>query len=444
VLTARLFSLLAAAAQLPILTRLLAPDEYAFFAAVTAAAVYVSLVSGDPVTLAFRRFPGSSSERDNYGYAQRRILGTFLLVGALLILFGMVVGRPDVGIAAVGWGAGLAGMRFVSTAWLMWQRPWRYAINLMVSTGARTIILVSGVISGFGVYEAVAVSGIASFAVAFLMGPRGWRQRSLSRPWPKYTGVSFAAGSLGTTVMQNFDRMVLPSISDATRAGQYAVMNQGAALTVGAAFGMVQTVLFPRVLRLWEGGGQEEAMRYTRIWLDRIAASTVVLLLIVALWGNEIMAPVVGGEYADAKLLYPLIAAVGLYSIGQQLSWVKQLQLDTKTIPRVALLASMLNLTALALFVPIWGVAGAALANVLGFSIYALGMQRGTRFGFPTVVLVASLTIAGVAFPFVPGRGIEVGIAAALAGVVGCAVLGNKWRVARSVNAESLAEMKNS
>lgn len=168
VATARIASLLAAAIQLPLLTRLLPPDDYAFVAAALAMATYVSLLSGDATTLAFRRFPGSFDDRGNYAFGIRRIRNGFLAAALLVLTVGWLLSRWDLALAVTGWAAGLVGMRYVSTAWIMWQRGWWYAGNLMASTTARTAVLLCLLFTGSSTYMAVAAAGATSCCVAVI------------------------------------------------------------------------------------------------------------------------------------------------------------------------------------------------------------------------------------------------------------------------------------
>src|SRR5690242_14020411 len=111
---ARVFSLVAAAIQVPALARFLPPAEYAVGAAAIAAGVYVSLLTAEAPALAFQRFPGGLDASPGFSYARRQYYGAMVAFTCLCVAVGAVLGEIFVALAISGWGAGLASMRLTS------------------------------------------------------------------------------------------------------------------------------------------------------------------------------------------------------------------------------------------------------------------------------------------------------------------------------------------
>lgn len=385
---ARIFSLVAAAAQLPILTRLLTPAEFAIAAAAIAAASYVSLAAAEAPSLAFQRFPGSAVTRTNFAFARRQAVRTTCLITLLAIVTGLSTGHLPVAAAALGWGLGLATMRFVSTAWLMWGAPWRYSLTLIASTGIRTTLLLVLTGGGLDVSYAICGAGLASAAVGALLSPRGRDTASGVRPWPRYIGLSLATASAALGIITTVDRIVLPQISDPAAAGQYAAMATVASLSVGAFLGLMGTALFPRVLAMWDSGDHRGALRWTSqltVLSGTIAISASLVTLLV---GPDVLAWLVGAAYVDVPVAACLLAASGLYGMAQQLSWRHNLRLEAARIRNACLIAAMCNIVLLLILAPYAGTRGAAAATAAAFFAYALLVFRKSDERIGTLVVI--------------------------------------------------------
>ncbi|MDD9206590.1 hypothetical protein PU560_08945, partial [Georgenia sp. 10Sc9-8] len=198
-----------------------------------AAATYVSLLSGDPTTLAFQRFPGAATERGAFRFARSRLAWTLLTALITIIVTGFAFDRLSWALGLGGWAAGLASMRFTSTAWLMWHAPWRYAANLATSTLSRTAVLVLGIHLGMEPAIALGASGAISMVIAITFGPRADASVPRHRPWPRRLGLTLMVASLGFTLLQTFDKMLVPMLISTYAAGIYAAMYQTVAVSLG-------------------------------------------------------------------------------------------------------------------------------------------------------------------------------------------------------------------
>lgn len=396
VLAARVFSLGAAAVQLPVLTRVLTPAEFGSVALCLVAATYVSLVLGEAPTLAFQRHPGSPAQRDRFGQARTTLLLTALAVGVLGLLVGAAVGHARLVAAALAWGLGLALVRSTSAAWLMWHEPWRYAGSLMASTGVRTTALTALLVGGADPVEAVAAAGALSALVALLTGPRAPFWTSGQRVRPSSLGVDLMLASTALSLLQGLDQIVLGLVSGPAVAGVYAALVTLAGVSVGAVLSIVGAAAYPRILRRWDGGDRAAVRDLVRddaalcVIVAGSAGAAVVVL------GPTALPALLGPAYAHVGAAAAIAQAAGLYAIGQASTWVHVLSESGAVVRnRVAVLVAL----ALAL---LWtctrsaGLEGAAFASATALGGYAVWLQAGAGLGARLVVLTAAAYLAAV------------------------------------------------
>lgn len=395
VAASRVVSLVAAAVQLPFLTRVLGPEQFGLVSAALAASTFVSLFAVEPQTLAFQRFPGGAADRANYGYALHGLILTALAVSAAIMVVGAATGDLGIAFAITGWGLGLGAMRFVSTAWLMWFKPWTYAANLSVSTVTRTVVLVSIVYAGFHPYPALGLAGLASVAVALALGPKAKLKPGIERPWPRGLGLSLAVASVAIAVMHTVARAVLPALVGGVDAGRFAAMMALSDLTLVAALTMMNLVLYPRLIRSWETGQHASTMSLVSTSAVVCVMATPVAVLAFSLLGADRISLLLGNGYADIGLLLALLGACGLFCLGQQVSWLYHLSLEGTRLRNRTVFAAAAYVVALPLFSLTWGVQGAVASVVLGFLVYCVALLAYGRWLIrrmlpPALVAVAS------------------------------------------------------
>jgi O-antigen/teichoic acid export membrane protein len=427
---ARLIGLAATLVQLPLLTSSLEPAQYALVAAAIASGAYVSLASVEPATLAFQRFPGTAEARGSYARAQRQLLLSTPVVLAGVLVVGLLVDVLWVCAAAAGWGLGLAWMRLTSTAWLMWDAPWRYAYCLTGSTVLRTATLCGAVLAGVPPEIAVASAGLLSAFVALALRPRVFAGDVPDQVAPVSLGVSLAVSSLAVAVLQGADKVILPMVADAHSAGQYAAMSNLTAYSLTAVLGVVSTAFFAPTLRLWEEGAQTTAVRR----VDLAASATLgfgAFACSGALLVGEWLTLVVGAAYLDVRVLAALMTAAALLAAGQFHGWLYQFRLTTTSLQRRSWLAALLMT---ALLVPggaMGGERGAAAAVVVGCAIYAIALQQGNSAGLFQILLAGVVAAGGVLTLSDLDRP-AMGAAVLLAAVVVLMTLGRLARTARA------------
>lgn len=409
VAAARVFSLLCAAVQLPALTAHLHPSEYSVVAVAIAIAAYFSLLSAEPVILAFERFPGSNNDRTTYRYALSRT-GAYLCLAALLVVAGAhLLGYTTIAIGFVGWAIGISVNRLISLAWLMWEQPWQYAWNLMVGTGTRTAVLVGLILAGWDPLLSLGIAGAASAAAALLLSPRLHRAasgaRNTGRPWSLGFGVNLALAQFAFTVLTNGSLLVLAAFVPSERVGSYAVMMQVSALTSGAVLGLALAVSYPPLRRAWDTGARASVQARLSA-LQQLCLVVAAAFVFTCFVGDSfLLRLVLPDEFLDQAVLAPLIVSTAVAAMGGMASWHHQLELRAGRVARRTIVASVIGLGLTVALTALFQESGAALGTAGAFLIYLAIMQSGTRLPTSTVGLAVTatmLTCISIAVPTIP------------------------------------------
>ena len=395
---ARVFSLLCAAIQLPLLTRVLSTSEFAQVSLAIAIATYFSLLSADPVILGFQRHPGRNDNRANYAFARTRTLIILTIAALVVVGAGFFFGYQKEAIAFAGWGIGISINRIISAAWLMWGRPWQYAWNLLAGTGTRTFILLLLVLTGCDPLLSLGAAGAASAAAALVLSPRlHCRQLNRApRPWPVRFGLNLAIASLAYAALSNGSLLLLSSFTTSGVVGQYAAMSQVAALTSGAVSGLLFTMSYPRLRLAWDKG--HSALVRTDLTTLQLAYLSIALLSVFFLYVGDfwLLKFVIPEGFIDGKVLAPLILATGFAAMGEMGSWHHQFGLAAARVALNTVIAAVLGLVITIGLAAVFQEQGAAFGVALGFLVYFALMRSKTHPSSMTFSLaVAALVLVG-------------------------------------------------
>lgn len=430
VATARIFSLACTAVQLPILTKILAPSEYSVVALAIAVSTYFTLVTAEPVTLAFQRYPGDRTNRGTYRYALTRASAFLIIAGILLIITALVFGQWRAALAVIGWGIGLAVVRLVSTAWLMWADPWKYSANLMLSTGVRTLGLVGLVVIGVDPALSLAASGLASALATLAVSPRISRVTPIRKPpWSWKFGLHLASASLAVTILTSVGLLMLPLFVTKTAVGRFAATSQLATLTCGAVLGLISTVAYPALRRQWDTG-HRRATTARLTWLSELCLA-ISLLSVAALTADHYWIPkvVVGDKFVAGNILPALVLSSALASMGQLSGWSHQFELNASRVSQRTWLSAIFGLITTAAGAAAFGIDGAAVGAMSGFLAYFLVLRWRTDLA--PALGVATMTIAAGcgAVALLPASRFEIAVPVASA-LLGLAAAGHViWRL---------------
>jgi O-antigen/teichoic acid export membrane protein len=401
VASARIFSLACAAAQLPILTNYLSPEEFAIVAVSMAAAGYFLLLGAEPWVLGFQRFPGSSANRSNYTFTAVRTGSSLLVFGLIAIAASVALDYELEVLALTCWGVGLAVNRLVSCAWLMWHEPWKYAQNLMVGTGARSATLIVLIVLGSDPLVSLAVAGILSALAALAISPRlvDVRPSLRSSPWPFKFGLGLAIASAGYTVLTNSTLLLISTTVPLDDVAAFAALSQVATLTSGAVLGLVATVLYPRMRSAWDLGQEmrvRQSVKLFHLWCVAVAY----LAIGVATTGDAAaLNSILPDTYANPNVVGVLILGLALGSMGQASSWILQFRLDVRTVLVITTGAATASALGAVLLSREFGLIGGTVAFAAGFFLYFVLMEvKAANPSAMSIVASASLVVfAGAA-----------------------------------------------
>ena len=395
---ARVFSLLCAAIQLPLLTRVLSTSEFAQVSLAIAIATYFSLLSADPVILGFQRHPGRNDNRANYAFARTRTLIILTIAALVVVGAGFFFGYQKEAIAFAGWGIGISINRIISAAWLMWGRPWQYAWNLLAGTGTRTVILLLLVLTGWDPLLSLGAAGAASAAAALVLSPRLQRRQLSrgSRPWPIRFGMNLAIASLAYTALSNGSLLLLSSFTTSGVVGQYAAMSQVAALTSGAVGGLLVTMAYPRLRLAWDKGHHESVR--TDLTTLQLGYLSIALMSVFFLYAGDfwLLKVVMPDGFIDGNVLALLILATGFAAMGEMGSWHHQFGLAAERVAVNTVIAAVLGLVITIGLAAAFREQGAAFGVALGFLCYFALMRSSTHSSSMTFTsAVAALVLVG-------------------------------------------------
>lgn len=435
VASARLFSLVAAAVQLPLLTRLLAPADFGFVAIAIAVATYFSLVSAEATTLSFQRYPGSNADRQSYRFTLIRVSIYVAALSIVLFLIGLATGNLLFLTAVAGWGTGIAANRLFSTAWLMWHEPWRYSGNLIATTTVRTSLLLLLVTVGAEPGAAVALSGFATALVAFLLAPRiGERSNAWAVPWAWSFSLNLALASAAVTVLTNGVLLILPLFIGADELGRFAATYQVVAYTSAAMISLLITVSYPAFRRDWDSGDVGQVRESMNVLLNAVLAIASAGLLLLSAGGHVILGVIVGPEFAYPEVLPALIFGSAFLSMGLISSWVRQFQVRVGQVNLRSWIAAIFGVLLVVFGTLCFGGAGAAVFSAAASFLYFQLQAMGTSLALiPRLYAALPLGIAAVA-AFLPAAPWNVAItsAAALVTIFPASVVIRRYLMRRS------------
>jgi O-antigen/teichoic acid export membrane protein len=384
------------AAQFPILTRNLEPQEYAVVVGAIAAAGYVNLASAQPYMLAFQRFAGTPEEPGTYQYSQTRTLTALFILWLAGVALGLVGGHTAVIFAVLGWGTGLAIQNVTTAAWLMWHRPWRYALQMSVVNVIRTSVLVTMILLDSSPLAALLVAGIASAMTGLLTGPHPrLYSRGLNRPWAASFPWTLGGASVAILTLTSTNRIVLPITSDGVSVGQYAAMDTLASLTLGSLLGIITPSVFPEVMRLWNADGETTRLKDVLSLTEQgIAVLTLLGIVLVAI-AQPLVEVLSTPEYFNPMYLSMSVAACGLMALSNVSIWKHKLHMRQARVLILSIAVALGHLCAVILTTPLWGVLPALLSLVTALVAYALLLQAGTRAAPSTIACIVGVGAVG-------------------------------------------------
>jgi O-antigen/teichoic acid export membrane protein len=325
--------------------------------------------------------------------------------------------------AMVGLGLAFGGLAFVlapDAVWrglvllalpLLWAQAW-FELNLCimqsqlaptrygVMTLAKAVLALAGgtglILLGLGAAGPLLALILAMLVPTLIFAPAAWRGLGWPRPVPGLVRELLAYGlPLTATVALNFvvnssDRFLVAWLLGTEAAGTYAAGYELGWHSVLIIMTIVNLAGYPLVVRAMEGAGPAAAqVQLQQNGLLLLAVALPALTLVVMLAPN-LARVVLGAPFrADGARLLPWIALAALFA-GARLYYANlAFQLSRKTLSQlwVSLAAALLNVGLNLIWIPRFGLLGAAWATLLAYGLaLVLGWWLGRRV-FPLPML---------------------------------------------------------
>jgi len=404
--TARVASLLLAAAQVPLLARLLPEDEFALVPTTVQVAGLVGLVLADPAVLAFQRHPGSALDRVDYRWAVHRVLVGLAAGVVLLLSAGAAAGALLPAVAVAAWMLGTTANRLAAVAWLAWGREWRYSGALVASTTTRTLVLVVTVAVGGSATAALVTAGVASALLAVGLAPRtGPAADEVDRPRRASTGLgtALATGQLGVTMLG-----AAPLLSATITVGSAGSAALGASVQIASlvatCLNLVTTLAHPRLRRRWDDGDHAGVLESCRDLVLLCVAVGSLAVGVLTAGDLALVRAVLPAGLVDARLVVLTVVAVTGTAVGLVGSWTHQFALRRRRIVGASVASAVVTVAATLTGASCGGPLGAVLGGLCGVSCHTV--LQATRSGLvraATVVPVTVLLVGAVVVVTAPG-----------------------------------------
>jgi O-antigen/teichoic acid export membrane protein len=406
---------------LPVYTRALTPDEYGIVDMLHVVRAFVVMTVALEVGQGLVRFlPDASSERE-----KRELVSsaTWFAVG-MYGLFGVVavIGARPLSVWLLG-SAGavgafrlavcyivLAGLGALAQNQLRFDlKPRAYAVSAIANLAVVALTtMVFLIVAGMRV-EGVFLALIAGSAVGLAASVYAARERyALVFSWQRCREMlSFSAPlvpSGAATFVSNFiDRVAIRQLMTVRDVGLYGVGFRFASATSLLMVGL-QMALIPLIYhRYTEASTPREIARIFRL----VMVILTPLVMALGVFAPELIATVTTRDYLPAAGVVPLLAA----SVVLSQFWIFApglgLRKRTRTIALLNVAAALVNTGLNYLFIPLWGIMGAAVATLAGSAFTAAGYfvlgarhypvpHRWLRISVATGFGVAGLVVSAV------------------------------------------------
>lgn len=403
-------------ASIAIYTRLLDPDEYGRYSLALSTVGFLGVILFEWLRLSLLRFwpthrenpqPLLSTVRSGFVF----LAGLVSIGGLLFAVFGSTStwrGLVVLGVILV-WCQGWFDLNLELARSNL--SPTRYGMMVAARAIASLAFGVSAVRHGFGAGGPLAGLIVGSAVATYFWGVPEWKASRFRVRKDVLTEILAYGLPLSATLALSFvisasDRFVIAMYLGEEAAGLYAAsydfVNQILTMlmmVVGLAFG-------PLVIRAFEEHGlsalQEVVQQNVRLLL--IVAIPVTTTFVVA--GHELGATFLGPKFGDTTQVLVPLAAVSTFLAGfRTYHFDHAFRLGRWTMGQfwlsvpVAVVNLMLNVA----FVPLMGIAGAALSTLISYTL-ALVLsvtcgRRAVRFSFPvgdSLRIVIAATLMGV------------------------------------------------
>lgn len=401
--SAGLLSALAGVLSFPILTRTLSVEDYGLLGLVTASiTVAVALGKLGLQHAIIRFFAKAANTRDTLSEPELYTTA-FLSMLALAVVLSLLWLGAGLWLVPSVMSSEHAGQLFAIGTGVVFFRLFGSAvINFLRAQQASGIVSISQVLHkylhlalillalAFGQLSAAAVIGfllIAEAVMVVYVSRALWPHLQISPhsfSWPLLGtlirfGLPLMAYESLSLVLRLSDRYIIEGLLGVNALGQYsASYNLSSYLELIIISGMIQAIR-PMYTAIWESDTKEATARFLASGFHLYVVIGIPVIFGFALLAPDLLVLLSGEKYAPGTVVIPYVA-FSFYLEGAVLFLGAGLHInrDTTVFLRWAAIAAVLNIGLNFIFVPMFGLIGAAAMTIVAYLVFMLGVTRAS------------------------------------------------------------------
>jgi O-antigen/teichoic acid export membrane protein len=417
-----LISLLA----ITVYTRLLAPEEYGHYALVIAGVGLANKFGYEWLRLGLLRFAPAMREQ------QDRLLAT---IAATFLALALTTGA--IGAVALALTEPLSRWMIAAGVPLLWIQalfdlalerarsqllPKRYGLMAMTRACLALALGVLLVLSGLGALGLLLALLVGMLVALFRPLTAEIRELRLRRFDPVLlSSLARYGGPLALTAALSFmigssDRFLISWLLNDAAVGRYAVAYDLTSASIGLVLMIVNLAAYPLVVRALEDHGVERARQQLTATSTALLAVSLPALVGLVVLARPMAGALLGAEFqAEAAVLIPLIAIAAVLRDLKAYYFDLAFQLGRNTVGQiwVSLAGAGVSVCLNLLLIPMFGLVGAASANISAYAIaLILSWLLGRRvFALPRPtadslkIAVGAVVMASVLWPLAGATG---------------------------------------
>lgn len=175
------------------------------------------------------------------------------------------------------------------------------------------------------------------------------------------------------------DLVMLGILGTSADVGIYRVAAQGGVLVIFGLKAMNMAVA-PHFSSLWASDDRERLQRVVTAAARAALLVAVPIVLVFLVAGDRVLGLVFGREFASGHVALSIISVGQLINagVGSVVLLLNMTGQETVVV-RGLMIAAVSNILLNLLLIPLWGIEGAAIATVLTFGIWNVGLWRSTK-----------------------------------------------------------------
>ncbi len=393
-------------ASVVIFTRLLAPESYGQYALVVSSATLCCALFYEWLNASLLRFRPQYGE--NPAELLRVILSAFLLSSLIIGVCG--------GVLYFTWGDLERKMLVLLGILLAWAQGWfklnldlvrsrldpvQYGIVGTLKAVAALILAVLLIKLGYDVYGVLLGLIVGFTAAGYLASRNQWSIGTSRGPKGEIAmrllvyGLPLTASFVLTAVITSTDRFMIAALMGEMETGLYTAGQTLATQAVGVSMTMISLAAYPIIVRTLEERGSEAAqvqLNKNAILLMSIGIPIAILFVALA---HNISAVFLGVEFRQAGAeLMPWFAVAALLTSIRTFYFDLAFYLGKKTGLQLFMvfLAAGTNVALNLIFIPAFGLLGAAYASIISHIVAVVVSATLGRRSFPLVTPFGDMT----------------------------------------------------